>query len=289
MSVYNNRRPSLLRQLCYCLALPLLLPIKIRSYSVFRYASDRLPVAIILTFSLVDFSLYFLVSNTAVLAAFWLAMIIPKGKICAWNHHHQHTLTFKNKALNRFLEFFYALHTGVTTNLWLLHHVLGHHANYMDQTKDESRWQRKSGETMGEIEYSLNVAGTAYTRGFRVGTEYPKIQKTFIIYTLITMTVVAVMAYFKPIPTLFLFVLPMIIGLILTAWATYEHHSGLSTENEFEASRNNLSRFYNITTGNLGYHTAHHLKQGLHWSLLPALHEKIKDKIPPHLITHSAF
>jgi fatty acid desaturase len=256
---------------------------------VFKYASDRLPVTIILGFSILDFSLYFLVENLWALAAFWLVMIIPKGKICAWNHHHQHTPTFKTKVPNRLLEFFYALHTGVTTNLWLLHHVLGHHHNYMDQTKDESRWQRKSGKKMGEIEYTLNVAGTAYIRGFQVGERFPKIQRAFILYTLITLVLVAVMAYFKPMTTLFLFVLPMICGLLLTAWATYEHHAGLSTDNEFEASRNNLNRFYNITTGNLGYHTAHHHKQGVHWSLLPALHEQIKARIPAHLITYAAL
>ncbi|MFL0804309.1 MAG: fatty acid desaturase [Agarilytica sp.] len=256
---------------------------------MFRYAADRLPVTIILALSIVDFSLYFLVENIWILAAFWVVMIIPKGKICAWNHHHQHTPTFKNKALNRILEFFYALHTGVTTNLWLLHHVLGHHLNYMDQTKDESRWRRKSGKKMGEIEYTFNVAFTAYIRGFKVGVRHPKIQKTFITYTLITLAAVAVITYFKPVAALFLFILPMISGLLLTAWATYEHHAGLSTENEFEASRNNLNRFYNITTGNLGYHTAHHHRQGLHWSLLPELHEKIKDKIPAHLITYAAL
>jgi len=152
-----------------------------------------------------------------------------------------------------------------------------------------SHYIRKSGEKMGEIEYALNVAGTAYIRGYQVGKRFPNKQKPFVFYTALTLAIVAVLAYFNPIATLFLFVLPMIDGLLLTTWATYEHHARLSTENEFEASRNNLNRFYNITTGNLGYHTAHHHKQGVHWSLLPGLHEKIKDKISAHLITYSAL
>jgi fatty acid desaturase len=44
-----------------------------------------------------------------------------------------------------------------------------------------------------------------------------------------------------------------------------------------------------MVTGNLGYHTAHHYKQGVHWSKLPALHEKIKDKIPDNLIKAAWF
>ncbi len=250
---------------------------------MFKYSADRLPVAIFLAISFLDFCLYFLVDNVLVFAAYWFVMIIPKGKICAWNHHHQHTATFKNKALNRILEFFYALHTGVTTNLWVLHHVLGHHHNFLDQTKDESRWQRADKSVMGVMEYTFTVAATAYPRGYQVGKKHPKLQKEFIFFGVMTFAIVAALVAYKPVAAMFLFVFPMITGLLLTCWATYEHHSGLDTDNEFEASRNNLHWFYNMLTGNLGYHTAHHHKQGLHWSKLPELHESIKGKIPANL------
>ncbi len=251
---------------------------------MFRFPEDRIPVAIILSISCIDFFLYFNIENPYALVSYWIVMIIPKGKMCAWNHHHQHTFTFRSKALNRLLEFFYALQTGVTTNLWLLHHVLGHHLNFLDQTKDESRWKRKDGSQMGELEYSFNVAGTAYYRGYQVGKCYPKIQKEFLLYSALTFSIVAGFVYYKPVAGMILFVLPMLIGLLLTSWATYEHHAGLDTENEFEASNNNLHPFFNLTTGNLGYHTAHHYKQGVHWSKLPELHEEIKNKIPVNLI-----
>ncbi len=254
---------------------------------MFRYSADRLPVALILLLSLVDFFMYFWLESTWAFALFWVLMILPKLNICAWNHHHQHLPTFKHTALNRVLEFFYALHTGVTTHLWLLHHVLGHHKNYLDQTKDESRWRRKSGVDMGEIEYSFNVALTAYVRGFQVGKRYPKLQKTFVLFALLTFLIVAALSWYKPVAAFFLFILPMFVSLVLTAWVTFEHHAGLDTDNEFEASRNNLNRFYNFATGNLGYHAAHHCKQGLHWSLLPAYHAEIVSKIPSNLIKHS--
>ncbi len=253
---------------------------------MFRYAVDRVPVMLILSFTLLDFILYFKLDELWFLLLFWLLMILPKGKISAWNHHHQHTPTFRSTALNRFLEFFYALHTGVTTHLWTLHHVLGHHLNFLDQNKDESRWKRASGETMGMLEYTAKVALTAYPRGFAVASRYPKLKKTFVFYALLTLLLVSLLVWYRPMQGLFLFVLPMITSLLLTSGATYKHHSDLSTDNEFEASRNNLNAFYNLTTGNLGYHTAHHYKQGVHWSRLPALHEKIKDKIPEHLIKY---
>ncbi|WP_415890669.1 fatty acid desaturase [Neptuniibacter sp. SY11_33] len=253
----------------------------------FRYKEDCLPVLIILSLTVVDFVLYFTVSDPVVLMFYYLLMIIPKGVICAWNHHHQHLFTFRNNFLNRLLEFVYALHTGVTTHLWRLHHVLGHHLNFLDQEKDESRWKRKDGKQMGAIEYTLNVAITAYSRGYQVGKKHPKQLSTFVTYTAITFAIVAALVWYNPVAGLLLFVLPMITSLLFTSYVTYEHHSGLDTDNEFEASYNNLNPLFNRLTGNLGYHTAHHHKQGVHWSRLPELHAKIEHQIPDSLYRKS--
>lgn len=247
---------------------------------MFRYAADRIPVTLILSLTLLDFVMYFTIENFWLLLTYLIVMIIPKGCICAWNHHHQHTKTFKWTPLNRILELSYALHTGVTTNLWLLHHVFGHHHNYLDQTKDESRWQREDGSTMGEWEYTWSVASTAYYRGYVVGKRYPHHYRTHVIYTVATAALVLALLFFKPLQAMMLFAIPMVIGLLITAWATYDHHAGLPTDDDFCASYNNMNPLFNLATGNLGLHTAHHYKQGVHWSELPQLHEEIKHNIP---------
>jgi fatty acid desaturase len=46
---------------------------------------------------------------------------------------------------------------------------------------------------------------------------------------------------------------------------------------------------FNLCTGNLGYHTAHHVKPGLHWSRLPEYHATIAHKIPAHLYLKAGF
>jgi fatty acid desaturase len=256
---------------------------------VFKYSADKLPVALILGVSVLDVIVFLNIENTWLLVAFWLFWLLPKGAMGAWAHHHQHTPTFHSVALNRLLEFFYALHTGQTTHLWLLHHVLGHHHHYLDQTKDESRWKRNSGKQMGEVEYSLNVAATAYPRAIKVGLKHPKKLKTFLIFSGLTFLFVGLMFSWKPMQTTFIFILPMICSLIFVAWVTYDHHAGLDTDDHFQASYNIMNTFFNKLTGNLGYHTAHHYRQGLHWSKLPELHEEIKHQIPPHLFRHAGF
>jgi fatty acid desaturase len=256
---------------------------------LFKYSEDRLPVTVVLAVTALDVALYLWLDSPWLLAAYWLLMIVPKGVLSAWNHHHQHTPTFRFAALNRVLELCYALQTGVTTHTWLLHHVLGHHVNYLDQTKDESRWKRDSGQQMGLVEYCVRLAATAYPRAYSVGLRYPRLRRTFLIFTALTALLLVAMIAYRPLPALLVFVLPMISSLLFTAWVTFDHHAGLDADDKFEASYNITNRWFNRLTGNLGYHTAHHHSGGLHWSRLPALHATLVDRIPAHLYRRSSF
>ncbi|MBL4601129.1 MAG: fatty acid desaturase [Emcibacteraceae bacterium] len=253
---------------------------------MFRNSKDRIPVLIILSLSVLDFYVYFTQESILVLIAYWGVFLIPKANICAWNHHHQHNFVFRQKWLNRTLEFFYALHTGAVTNIWVLHHNLGHHRNFLDQKIDESRWKYANGKKIGELAYTFIIAATGYSRAFQVGAKHKTLKRRFVIFGGLTFLIVGALVIYNPVAGLILFVLPMICSLLFTAWTTYDHHAGLDSDNQFEASFNKLNWLYNMVTGNLGYHTAHHYKPGTHWSKLPELHETIKDKIPAHLINN---
>ncbi len=251
--------------------------------SVFRYEEDRIPVLLFVYFFLADLAVFSYLENRYLVVLWCLLGIGPKVAICAWNHHHQHVPTFRNKYLNRMLEFVYTLHTGITTNTWVLHHNLGHHLHYLDQKKDESGWMRADGTKMGELEYTLKIALTGYTRAWKVGKKHPRYQTGLVKMGTIILAFLAVCLWYNWFNALFVFVIPMAIGYIATCWHTYFHHAGLDTDDHLEASYNIMHKWYNKFTGNLGYHTAHHMKQGLHWSKLPEFHETIKDKIPSHL------
>ena len=256
---------------------------------IFRYKADIIPALVIIALSIADFTVFFTAKNQLLVAIWAFVGIWPKACICSWNHHHQHVPTFLHTPLNRFMDLIYAFHTGITTNTWVLNHVLGHHVNYLDQEKDESAWMRKDGTKMGTIEYTLSIALTGYTRAFKVGKKHPKFQKTFLSMGFLTAALLIGMFFINWYNALLIFALPMLIGYIITCWHTYYHHAGLETDDHLEASYNTIHKSYNILTGNLGYHTAHHSKQALHWSKLPEYHEKIKDGIPQHLYRKPCF
>jgi beta-carotene hydroxylase len=91
----------------------------------------------------------------------------------------------------------------------------------------------------------------------------------------------------NPVNALIVFVLPMIIMLVALLDNTFQQHSGLATHDHHLASRNVEHPFYNLTSWNLGYHTAHHICPGIHWTQLPELHHKIRHRIPAVLISQT--
>jgi fatty acid desaturase len=167
--------------------------------------------------------------------------------------------------------------------------VLGHHVHYLDQTKDESAWKRRDGTTMGELEYTVVIALTGYLRAFHVARRYPRYQSGFFGMGLVVLLLLGAAFAWNPLNALFVFAIPMVAGYVITCWHTYCHHAGLDTQNPYEASHNIMHRSYNILTGNLGYHTAHHVKPKLHWSKLPEFHATIADRIPDHLYIEPFF
>lgn len=256
----------------------------------FHYSADQVPVAIFTGFFLLDITVFALDLPLIITLLYAILAFLPKSMITAWNHHHQHVPTFKNSALNMALEVMYAFQTGVLPNGWVLHHNLGHHPNYMKGAEDESAWITRQGRKMGEMEYTLRVGVMAYVLIFRNMARFDaKHGKRFMIGFAITGSIFYALWTLNPAGAFILFFIPAVSALFGTVWFTYKHHAGLHTNIAEEASWNVLDPLYNKLTGNLGYHTAHHISCGTHWSKLPELHERICKKIPKELYREPGF
>ncbi|MEM6415029.1 MAG: fatty acid desaturase [Pseudomonadota bacterium] len=247
---------------------------------LFRFKDDRLPVAVFLALFAADLSIFAFVSSWPIVVLWSLAMLLPKTLICAWNHHHQHVPFFSSTICNRLIEVVFGLQTGACSNVWVLHHNIGHHENYMDQTKDESAWRAPDGRIMSSLEYSLKLAATGYLCAYKNSKDRPHLRRTLVLMTVLHLAILTTLLSINFFSGFFVFVIPMVFSFFMTCRHTYDHHAGCSEEDEYAASNNIMHRWYNILTGNLGYHTAHHLRPGLHWSKLPAFHSKIADRIP---------
>jgi len=252
--------------------------------TIFKFKADRLPVAFFCGLFGVQLLAYWHLPHGAAAVA-GLILLFPLGSAAIYNHHQQHHNAFNAAVLNRLFELILGMQTMITSYAWVLHHNYGHHPNYMNQppctvAEDESRWARRDGSLMGRTEYTINLLFRAPIDSFRVGLKKPRIMLWFILMMVPLLAIHAALAWHDLINYLCIFLVPAFCMLNYVYWLTYEHHSGLYTDDPYGASRNRIGRIYNIRTCNLGYHTAHHLKPFLHWSLLPEYHAIIKDKIP---------
>lgn len=248
--------------------------------SLFRFAEDRVPVAVFLALFAMDLVVFATLSAWPLVLA-WAVLSVP-AKVCiaAWNHHHQHVPFFNSAICNRLMECIFGLQTGAVSNVWVLHHNLGHHDHYMDQSKDESAWREADGRQMTPHGYTWRLALTGYICALRKSADYADLRRTFVVMTVVHMALVMALLWFNPFNAVTIFIIPMMISFVMTCRHTYDHHAGCSEVDEYAASNNIMHRWYNILTGNLGYHTAHHLRPGLHWSKLPGFHARIAAKIP---------
>lgn len=253
---------------------------------IVKFHADRRPIAFIITlFGLQIFAWKFLPLWKAIIAG--IAFLPLLGSVATYNHHHQHHNIFNHAVLNRFFEIILGTQVMIPSYAWVLHHNFGHHPNYMNQppchpkNEDESRWARRDGTLMGPIEYTLNLLFRATYDTMLVGLKRPKILMYFFLMLIPYLTLQGFLAWGNFANYMAVFFIPAFCSLLYVYYLTYEHHSGLYTDNPYAASRNRTGKLYNLRTSNLGYHTAHHVKPYLHWSLLPHYHALIADKIPP--------
>jgi fatty acid desaturase len=255
---------------------------------ILKYKADRGPVAYVLAMFALHVVLWCYASPMVALCSV-LPLAFASMFVAPINHHHQHLNTFRSPVVNRFYDLALALQAGVAPYSWVLHHNLGHHRNYLNQyphlSPDESAWTRQDGTQMGRVEYTIDMLLRHQSDIYRVGLQYPRYLRAWLAMKLPLYALIGGALWLNPLNTLLIFLVPGFIALTHTIWATYEHHAGCDTGDHLVGSRNRESRMYNWVTGNLGLHTAHHKRPGVHWSLLPKMHAEIKFQIPQELIS----
>ncbi len=83
---------------------------------------------------------------------------------------------------------------------------------------------------------------------------------------------------------LFFIVLPQLYGARCILRINLIQHDGCDVKTEWNHSRNFVGRAFNWIMCNNGYHTIHHNRAGLHWSVLDSAHSKeVASRIDPAL------
>lgn len=205
------------------------------------------------------------------LLAISLCLFFPYSIVLSIAHNHYHRAIFRSNRLNCVLNYILFLTGGTSPYSWTLQHNLGHHLHYMDQENDPTPWLVK-GKIVSRIRFTLYGTLNIYPYCFRIGRSYPKVFKRFLFHFWISLLLLAALCILDPRGFLYAVMIPTGITMFNLIDINYDHHTGMSLEDEYSASYTDDSPVANWFLFNVGYHLAHHLKPNLHWSKLADYH-----------------
>lgn len=244
-----------------------------------KYQIDIVPLLLVLTVFAVQFSAFFICKDPISAGIVALALLLPQCMVSSIVHNHSHVAIFRGNIANRVLNILLYLETGMMVSKFHLHHNCGHHCFYKDPTKDTSNWVKADGSSMGRVEYILRYFFTHTYKTIKLGQKHPHLLRRYYQELVLVILALTTLLLFNPINGLILFMTPIILVWLLFINFTYDDHINLHSESDYGASHSKTNYLMNLLTFNAGYHLAHHLRAGLHWSELPEYHEEIEHKI----------
>ncbi|MEJ7730724.1 MAG: fatty acid desaturase [Polyangiaceae bacterium] len=217
--------------------------------------------------------------------ALWLAIPLL-GVTCIFSffgavatHNTVHAPVFKQRWANRVFQVALTLTYGHPVSAYVPGHNLSHHKHtqskrdVMRTSKTRFRWNFLNG-----LLFMPRVGGDIFRADMRyfkaMYRRNPPWFRQMIVEATIflgSMGILLALDWKK-------FLLYVLIPHQYAAWGIITmnllQHDGADEDTEWNHSRNFVGKFVNWWTYNNGYHTIHHIEPGLHWSLLPAEHQK---------------
>lgn len=205
-------------------------------------------------------------------------------------HLQIHRPFSKIKSFNLLLDLCLGSVTGMTSSNWRIQHLYGHHFGIDHAYRIKGGQELRKYSTPGAISFSarsiwptmLGPYVEAYRKGILNNISSPiSYRWAFFEQSGLIVFVLALMALNNRL--VLLYMVPWyLLNCFISRYIDYLKHYGCDerSADRFARANNSLSRWFNYTTHNFGYHTAHHLWPSAHWTELSDLHQKAADRIP---------
>jgi len=208
------------------------------------------------------------------------------------SHNHNHLGMWRSKALNLVTSYWIAIFYGHPAVAWVPTHNQVHH-KLNNKPGDSSRSPKwfEGNHLAALLVYPVltNMAQTRDIQEFlkdlwkRDRAAFWAAASEYAVF-FGGMAALFVLDWRK---TLLFFFIPQQVALFAIQVVNYLQHIETDAYSEWNHSRNFVSRTLNTLLFNNGYHTVHHLKPGVHWSVLPRLHAEHARQIHPSLLQES--
>lgn len=222
----------------------------------------------------------------------WYIWVLFSCLLCMWSffcativHNTIHSPVFRKKSWNKLFQIVLSLTYGHPVSAYVPGHNFSHH-RFTQTPLDSIRTQkaRFRWNFLNQLLffYLMVPAILRSERKFirRMRSERPKWFRQYIIESIVlnSFRVGLLVLDWRA------FICFILIPHQYAAWGivgtNYWQHEGCDETHPYNHSRNFTGNWLNFFAFNNGYHGIHHLRPGLHWSLLPEAHRRF---IAPHI------
>ncbi|MEM7211105.1 MAG: fatty acid desaturase [Pseudomonadota bacterium] len=210
-------------------------------------------------------------------------------------HLHIHHPFSNNRWINLVLDLAMGSVSGMIASNWRIQHLYGHHLgkDLQYRGRRDVNWELERYTPHRAISYCLQSMLPTLIEPFLEATRKGVLRNVktpiryrwaFVEHLLLAglLTGFAVL----DVSLVVTYVIPMYaLTYFITRYVDYLNHYGCDeTNSDVHLHANNcLNTAFNAWKHNFGYHTAHHLHPGAHWTRLPELHREIDPRIPERL------
>jgi len=201
-------------------------------------------------------------------------------------HNHNHAPIFRNRSANLVVGCVISFFYGFPSFCWIPTHNQNHHV-FNNRPGDHSittRPRRRVG-LLGALLYptvtSLTQARLIPPFLSRCRRHNRFLFRRALVEYVVFFGFMIVLFFIDWRKALLFAVLPQQIAMFFIQHINYLQHIETDSGSQFGHSRNFTGRFLNLFLFNNGYHTVHHLKPGLHWSLANRAHVRTGAQDPP--------
>lgn len=235
----------------------------------------------------------------------WLLPLSMYAAYCAAviAHNHNHVPTFLGKMSNRLFGTWISIFYGFPTYGWIPTHNLNHHrfngrdgdaTVWVELGKPDNAWLAlthffRSTKTQGPLlaRYRDMLYRRSKAAWLGIWGQYVAVYGAHLAMAALAVHLFGVrrgaLVYLS---SLGIPAFGALWGIMFTNWI---QHVGCDPGSRWNHSRNFVSSWMNMFVFDNGFHTVHHEKANLHWSLLRAEHEKVAHLIDPRLNASSIF
>jgi beta-carotene hydroxylase len=206
-------------------------------------------------------------------------------------HNHNHLSIWHSKFLNQMTDYWLTLFYGFPVFAWIPTHNMNHHSlNNREGDYTITYRLTEKNHLLTLLSYPA-VSSYFQQKPIRdyLKHQWQKTRSRFYFsisqYAVLGVYLAGALLWDWKKAVLFI-VIPHQVSLFSVLVFNYLQHVHADEESDRNHSRNFVG-WLNALLFNNGYHTIHHDKAGLHWSLLPEAHARIADTIDPAYIERS--